>query len=603
MFSVVLSCYNHEQYVAQAVRSALQSALVGEVLVVDDGSSDRSPDILRDLAKLHERVRLVDEDGENLGAPTRYNQLIDEAQQPWIAMLDSDDYHLPGRYESVRKRVQESSSEFAFGQIRMIDHFGERAYVYDGIPRSAGDKEIAFLKRTGLASPGRIWASLQCCNVAVTTSNMCFTKRLYEQIGGFRSFRYVHDWDFALRASKKGGVAWVSTPITAYRLHQANTIREDPLAVVREVSQVFDDIDNEGDTNAQQSHVREGRANNRFLREASMVTKNHKLDISSTILVTGMHRSGTSATARCLNEMGLFGGCEDDFLPPNEWNRAGYFEHKTLVQLNNQILSDQGCAWDDLLTFYPKQIDPAFIRHIQIRFRQVCRSLQDQSSNKPVFLKDPRLCATLPCLMPKNESARVVFVYRDPLRVANSLKTRDRMGYAMSLALWELYSFKMAQNAKHHDVFTVNFDQLLKQPEETINALATWLGVSVDAGKVAASAIKQELADASEIESMQTFSRAEHRYILDALQQGNWQAIVKANVSQYARDQLNEYRKLVIARRNAAPMNTIRDQLQQLRVSQADLLGDLDRRLAAVEESLVGYDPKRSRKARKGTND
>ena len=82
MFSVVVPVYNHERYLEQALLSALSSRLVGEILVVDDGSADRSPEMLRRLSRAF-APRIVDltVKGEgNKGAHYRLNQLVEAAR-------------------------------------------------------------------------------------------------------------------------------------------------------------------------------------------------------------------------------------------------------------------------------------------------------------------------------------------------------------------------------------------------------------------------------------------------------------------------------------------------------------------------------------------
>ena len=63
-------------------------------------------------------------------------------------------------------------------------------------------------------------------NYLITTSNMVFRKTLHARLGGFRPYRYVHDWDFALRAMLAGRAAYIQRFLTAYRIHRRNTILE-----------------------------------------------------------------------------------------------------------------------------------------------------------------------------------------------------------------------------------------------------------------------------------------------------------------------------------------------------------------------------------------
>ncbi|MGA2214369.1 MAG: glycosyltransferase family 2 protein, partial [Bryobacteraceae bacterium] len=102
MFSVVIPIYNHAKFVRQAIWSALRSPLVKEILVVDDGSKDGSHEIAAGLAAAHSRVRdLTPPSGGNRGAPERLNELVERAQCEWIAVLNSDDVFVSGRFEAI----------------------------------------------------------------------------------------------------------------------------------------------------------------------------------------------------------------------------------------------------------------------------------------------------------------------------------------------------------------------------------------------------------------------------------------------------------------------------------------------------------------------
>ena len=63
-------------------------------------------------------------------------------------------------------------------------------------------------------------------NAAISTGNMLFSRRLYQQLGGFANYKYVHDWDFALRASLITEPVYVEDAEYHYRIHTGNTIAE-----------------------------------------------------------------------------------------------------------------------------------------------------------------------------------------------------------------------------------------------------------------------------------------------------------------------------------------------------------------------------------------
>ena len=105
--SVVMPVYNAEAFVRQAVESALMQPETGEAILIEDGSSDDSLPVCRELAQEHSRVVLLQhEDGGNHGAGATRNLGIQNARLPYIAFLDADDYFLPGRFSLVKRRFE-----------------------------------------------------------------------------------------------------------------------------------------------------------------------------------------------------------------------------------------------------------------------------------------------------------------------------------------------------------------------------------------------------------------------------------------------------------------------------------------------------------------
>jgi glycosyltransferase involved in cell wall biosynthesis len=227
MFSVVIPIYNHAQFVKQAIWSALRSPLVQEVLLLDDGSRDGSAGIARSMAAAHSgRVRdLTPPSGGNRGAHHRLNELVELATCEWIAILNSDDAFVSGRFEAIVQDAEFSGSDFAFGNVLFMDERGGLMGAQRGPLSSWESFRPSFELLTMLANR-QFLELLQEQNYLVTTSNMIFRKSLHSRIGGFRPYRYVHDWDFALRAMVHGRTAYLQRYLTAYRIHSHNTIQE-----------------------------------------------------------------------------------------------------------------------------------------------------------------------------------------------------------------------------------------------------------------------------------------------------------------------------------------------------------------------------------------
>jgi glycosyltransferase involved in cell wall biosynthesis len=102
--SVIIPVYNAADFVVQAVESALLQPETGEVILVEDGSTDKSWDVCQQLAEKHNKVRLFSHPArENRGAGATRNLGMRNSSCEFIAFLDADDYYLPGRFQTARE--------------------------------------------------------------------------------------------------------------------------------------------------------------------------------------------------------------------------------------------------------------------------------------------------------------------------------------------------------------------------------------------------------------------------------------------------------------------------------------------------------------------
>ena len=111
---------------APAVCSGPRSPLVSEVLLLDDGSLDDSAAVASRLAaKFGTRVRdLTPKGGGNRGAHQRLNELVDAARCEWIAVLNSDDVFVCGRFEKIAADPGFPRADLIFGDLLFINEGG-----------------------------------------------------------------------------------------------------------------------------------------------------------------------------------------------------------------------------------------------------------------------------------------------------------------------------------------------------------------------------------------------------------------------------------------------------------------------------------------------
>ena len=123
LVSVLLASYNHEKYVEAAVRSVMaQKGVAFDLIVIDDGSKDKSPEILERLsAEL--RFRYVHR--ENRGVVATLNELVSLARGKYFCSFASDDVMPPDRLKIQSDYlVNHPQHKVCFGQIHLMDEQG-----------------------------------------------------------------------------------------------------------------------------------------------------------------------------------------------------------------------------------------------------------------------------------------------------------------------------------------------------------------------------------------------------------------------------------------------------------------------------------------------
>lgn len=218
--SVVIPSYNHDRYVGAAIDSVRSQLLAAsELVVVDDGSTDGSREVLAERA--FPSMKVIEQ--ENRGAHRAINRAIALSGGDYVAILNSDDLFEPERLEQAWGVARSTGAALVLGAVRLIDEEGGAPDPNHEIVRWYRDARA--MARTSLS----VRAVLRRENIAVTTSNFFMHRELWRQLGGFRAFRYVHDYDFLLRAVElcPDRVRYVdSLEGVLYRVHGRNTITE-----------------------------------------------------------------------------------------------------------------------------------------------------------------------------------------------------------------------------------------------------------------------------------------------------------------------------------------------------------------------------------------
>ena len=204
--SVVMPVYNGSQHLVDAVASIVEQTYTDwELICVDDGSTDRSPELLDWMSGQDERIRIFRQ--ENTGIVGALNLGCAKAQSSLIARMDCDDIALPDRLLTQKEYLDANSDCVVIGgAILEIDEDGDPMGL-SSLPASHREIEDNLLhRRTGHFHP--------------TTM---FRTEAFKQLGGYRrQYQWVEDHDLWLRFSRIGQLANLSKPLLCYRQHSSS---------------------------------------------------------------------------------------------------------------------------------------------------------------------------------------------------------------------------------------------------------------------------------------------------------------------------------------------------------------------------------------------
>lgn len=123
LVSIITPLYNSERFVAQTIESVLaQTYQAWEMIVINDGSKDKGPDIVRRYAEKDKRIRLLEQ--PNGGCASARNHGLREAQGRFYCFLDSDDYWDPEFLEEQLRFMAEKKAAIVTCSVRRVDENG-----------------------------------------------------------------------------------------------------------------------------------------------------------------------------------------------------------------------------------------------------------------------------------------------------------------------------------------------------------------------------------------------------------------------------------------------------------------------------------------------
>jgi glycosyltransferase involved in cell wall biosynthesis len=210
LISVFINTYNHEQYIEQAIASVVEQdcpASEVEILVVDDGSADNTPTIIK---KFGARVRSIRK--ENGGQISAYNIALPELRGQIVAFLDGDDWWPKEKLGAIVEAFEAHPGIAAVGhgfyEVSDIDHPPE---MY--VPEKTCLLDLSSANAARFATEGLI---------LLGTSRLSVRRRLLDRVGPLPEGAVFFDAPVYTLALASGGALVLERPLCYYRRHARN---------------------------------------------------------------------------------------------------------------------------------------------------------------------------------------------------------------------------------------------------------------------------------------------------------------------------------------------------------------------------------------------
>jgi glycosyltransferase involved in cell wall biosynthesis len=217
--SVALCTFNGSRYLPEQLASiASQTRKPGELVVCDDGSSDRTVDILREFATTAGFPVRIHQNERNIGSTKNFEKAIGLCNGTYIALADQDDWWKPNKLEKLVQVLRDSSGGAVFSDGVIMDE--------NSVPTSQtlwgqnrfGDRDNKFNSQSGEGAR----SVLLRCNV-VTGATLMFRSNLRGVLGPFPQ-EWVHDGWMAWMIVFHSRLIAFSEPLIQYRTHRGQQV-------------------------------------------------------------------------------------------------------------------------------------------------------------------------------------------------------------------------------------------------------------------------------------------------------------------------------------------------------------------------------------------
>lgn len=222
MVDILMATYNGEAFVEEQVRSIVNQTYTDwRLLIHDDGSTDKTLDILHRLAHKDKRIVVIEDETSKLGVAKNFIHLVTKSSAPFCMFCDQDDIWLPNKVEKMLHAIQQYNQNIP--QVLYTNAFlwnPERGIISD---------------KNTLTYPTTIRQTLF-LNTGIQGAAAIFNRAMCEVVEQPLSFYAMHDHVLLLAGICFGEVHYLHESLMYYRQHEHNVTGNAPGSIAKKIA-------------------------------------------------------------------------------------------------------------------------------------------------------------------------------------------------------------------------------------------------------------------------------------------------------------------------------------------------------------------------------
>jgi|AntDeeMetagen134_2_1112570.scaffolds.fasta_scaffold00353_3 glycosyltransferase involved in cell wall biosynthesis len=216
LVSVIIPSYNYEDYIGESIESVLNQDYQGEIeiVIVDDGSTDQSPEIIEEYARNHSNIKPVFHK-KNKGIPYTFNTGLDKSEGEYIGILSSDDIWFESKVSKQIEAIKKSNKKVIWSEGMLIDDRSQSMGATFSEAHNALEKKKS----------GDLFTELLCRNF-IFGSSLLFHKEVVSNLRFCTNLKYLNDYLFFVQVAEDYDFEYLTEPLAGYRRHGTNATED-----------------------------------------------------------------------------------------------------------------------------------------------------------------------------------------------------------------------------------------------------------------------------------------------------------------------------------------------------------------------------------------